>query len=289
MKTQAFTLAVVVSLSLVGCAGRKDGVLGFEPYDSPVDAGSQPEAATDPTGTNDDAGSPGFDLDSGPQDAPPATCSRPRVGLLGRGGNAPTSNFEQWLNSSGATASRLQASPSDPHLTAAILAPFDVVVLDYLVRTYDATEASVLEEWVKAGGGLVSMAGYVYPNDTSIDFRPNALLGNLGVAYSGYYIDGPVTKFMPHPITVGLSSVSFQGGFVIADLGTGGSTRTPIALLPSGSAGVAIEAGKGRAFIWGDEWIEYDTEWSSIPDVKALWVNVFSWLAANRCTLVPTK
>ena len=42
----------------------------------------------------------------------------------------------------------------------------------------------------------------------------------------------------------------------------------------------------GRAFVWGDEWIEYDSEWSSMPRIPELWLQVFAWIApANRCML----
>ena len=48
---------------------------------------------------------------------------------------------------------------------------------------------------------------------------------------------------------------------------------------------VALESGDGRVFVWGDEWIEYDTEWASMPTVARLWANLFGWLVPRRCTV----
>jgi hypothetical protein len=48
--------------------------------------------------------------------------------------------------------------------------------------------------------------------------------------------------------------------------------------------------GSGRAFVWGDEWIEFDSEWMAIPQIPQLWVQVFSWLAPKTtCQLNPPK
>jgi len=140
--------------------------------------------------------------------------------------------------------------------------------------------------WV---GQLVSMSGY--DNNTTDDWHANSLLAPLEVAYDGPLLNGPVTMFATHPITMGLTSVTFNGGYAIADLGGTASTRTAIAFLdPSGSqvnVGYAIQRGKGHAFVWGDEWIEFDSEWSSQPQIPQLWLQVFSWIApANRCTLI---
>lgn len=57
---------------------------------------------------------------------------------------------------------------------------------------------------------------------------------------------------------------------------------TTFATLPSGNvAGVAVDrgSGKGRAVIWGDEWITYDSEWNNPNfDVPRFWSNIFRWI-----------
>ena len=54
--------------------------------------------------------------------------------------------------------------------------------------------------------------------------------------------------------------------------------------------GFAVQLGSGRAFVWGDEWIEFDSEWSTLPEIKQLWVQVFAWISPlNRCQLQPPQ
>jgi hypothetical protein len=232
-------------------------------------------------------GGPMFDLD-GAADAP-SVCSQLNIGILGNPGANASSNFQQWLISAGTTVQRIQTTTTEP-LVASTLQPFDVVVLDWLTRDYTAQEAATFAAWVSAGGGVASLSGY--SNDPSQDWHGNTLLAPLQVAYSQSVINGPVTDFATHPITVGLTSVTFLGGYPIADLGGTASTRTPIAFLPGTGGnvpvGYAVQMSQGRAFVWGDEWIEFDSEWSTIPEIKQLWVQVFAWISPmNKCALQP--
>ncbi len=213
------------------------------------------------------------------------------IGILGNPGTNDSSNFQAWLEARGTFVQRFQTDIGVP-LTADALKPFDVIVVDLPPRSYTADEAAIFAAWISAGGGVASMSGY--HNDTNQDWRPNSLLAPLGLAYSGQLVWGPVTQFAGHPITAGLTSVTFTGGYGISDLGTSDSTRTPIAFL-SGNPGMtavsyAVQMGQGRAFLWGDEWIEFDSEWSSMPQIPQLWLQVFSWIAPpNRCTLTGIK
>ena len=182
---------------------------------------------------------------------------------------------------------RIQTTPDVP-LTADALKPFDVIVLDLPPRQYTADEAAIFGAWVAAGGGVASMSGY--HDDTSQDWRANSLLSQLGVAYSGDRIWGPVTQFAAHPITTGLKSVTFTGGYPVSDLGGAGS-RTPIGFLSANgnqiAVAYAVQMGAGKAFVWGDEWIEFDSEWSTLPQIPTLWLQVFAWVSpGNRCMLI---
>jgi hypothetical protein len=218
---------------------------------------------------------------------PAADCTPLNIGIFGNPGAYSGPEFPQWLLTSGANAERLQTTPDEP-LTEATLEPFDVVVLDWLTRDYTASEAATFAAWVRDGGGVVSMTGWV--NVIADDWRPNSLLAPLGVAYSGPLISGPVTDLAEHPITDGLGSVVFEGGYAISDLGGQASTRTPIAFLPAAvdkvTVGYAIEVGTGRAFVWGDEWIEFSGQGSMFS--PQLWVQMFEWIApAKKCALAP--
>ena len=116
------------------------------------------------------------------------------------------------------------------------------------------------------------------------------LLDPLEISYSGALLSGPVTDLAPHPITAGLTSVVFKGGYALSELGGDASTRTPSAFLPAAggdvNVGYAIQMGSGRAFVWGDEWIEFTSEESMFP--PQLWVQAFEWISpANKCALMP--
>jgi hypothetical protein len=226
---------------------------------------------------------PVMDASAGDADA---ACAHLNIGILGNPGSNPSSNFQAWLEARGTTVQRIQTTPDVP-LTAADLAVFDVVVLDLLSRDYTADEAATFAAWVSAGGGFASMSGY--QDDTTKDWHANSLLAPLGLAYALPRSWGPVTQFAAHPITSGLTSVTFTGGYVISDLGGHASTLTPIAFLPGTPAnvvGTAVQMGAGHGFVWGDEWIEFDSEWAAMPQIPLLWLQVFNWISPpSRCML----
>ncbi len=48
---------------------------------------------------------------------------------------------------------------------------------------------------------------------------------------------------------------------------------------------MAQERGSGKIFVWGDEWVEYDSEWKALPEITPLWVNIFEWITpVSLCT-----
>ena len=244
--------------------------------DAPSDATAFPDVAFGDGGLADASG-----------------CTTLNIGILGNPGQNASSNFQQWLVDAGTSVTRIETQSTDPPITAATLAPFDVVILDWLARDYTAAEGTVVQNRIDAGGGLISMSGY---DNTSNDFRADVLLAPLGVAYVPPLVSlscsVPVTNFAVHPITQGLTDVTFCGGYDVADIGGSPSVRTPIAFYPGADGGLspvgyAIQMGGGRAFVWGDEWIEFDSEWSSNAQIKQLWVNIFKWVAPQGCALQP--
>ena len=274
------------SLAILSCAGVGSGESATGASGGRVGSGGSTSAGgTTATGGNRAAGGSGgpsgvLDAGTGTADA---SCAQLNIGILGNPGSNSASDFEAWLQARGTSVQRFQTTADTP-LTADALQPFDVIVLDLPPRDYTADEAAIFAAWVSAGGGVASMSGY--HNDTSQDWRANSLLAPLGIAYSGQLVWGPVTQFAAHPITVGLTSVTFTGGYGISDLGTAGSTRTPIAFVSDNPVGYVVQMGQGRAFAWGDEWIEFDSEWSSMPQIPQLWLQVFKWIAPpSRCML----
>ena len=271
-----FMVAITTAAALCGCSDESNKLSPLAdasvPFaTAPVDA-SEPDTSTEP----------GF-RDAGALDAADANACRViNIGILGNPGSLPSSNFQAWLTKAGTTVARIQTGTTP--LVANDLTPFDVIILDWLQHDYSPAEVAIVQAFVEAGGGLIAMTGY---SGGTSDWRANPLLASLGVSYVGGLVGGPVKIFMPHPITQGLSSVTFNGGYLVGTLGASPNKLTPIAAIPEGNVAYAIEASKGRAFVWGDEWIEFDSEWSHLPEIKQLWVNVFAWIAPSGCPLTP--
>lgn len=254
-----------------GCGSSGDAP---DPGVASADASAGSES---PTLAFSDGGAPSSNGDGGEE------CGRLNIGILGAPGPLPSSNFQDWLVAAGTSATRIQTDASKP-LTSAELAPFDVVVLDALVREYNATEADQFAAWAASGGGVIAMTGYT---DTATDLRANSLITKLGVTYATPQIWGPAMTFAPHPTTLGLKTVTFVGGYQVVPVQGTTSQLLPLATIQTSTIAYAIERAKGRAFVWGDEWIEYDSEWRAIPEITQLWVNVFAWLAPAKCALTP--
>jgi hypothetical protein len=127
----------------------------------------------------------------------------------------------------------------------------------------------------------MSMSGYTGSGPDLT--RPNTLLAPFGIQYLPGLYSGPVTTFAVHPTTTGLTSVTFEGGYTVGlvDGGVGG-TDAVTASLPAGPVGIAQERGDGRLYVWGDEWVEYDSEWQSNPEIREFWIDVLGWLEFLR-------
>lgn len=203
-----------------------------------------------------------------------------RIGLFGIAGAQPSSNFQAWLASNGVTVQRVQTAGT-ASITPALLGTFSVIILDQLVRDYDPAEAATLRQWVEDGGALMALTGYTGggPDRT----RPNGLLAELGLEYLPGLLNGPVTVFLPHATTSSLTSITFAGGYVVGENSAARtSTTTVIGLLPNGPAAIVAERGRGRVYVWGDEWVTFDSQWQSLPEVPVFWANALAWLARFR-------
>jgi hypothetical protein len=207
-------------------------------------------------------------------------CDCLAIALVGTSGSLAASQFQQWLIDRGTSAERIDP----PLVDATVLDAYDVVILDQLTRAYTPAEALAFDTWVNAGGGLMAMTGHT-ASPVSAQQWPNGILGPMGLEYTGALLNGPVTDFLLHPISMGLTSVTFTGGFEVAATIPGQSevvARLP-GMIP---AAQAQERGAGKVFVWGDEWIEYDSEWAALPEITQLWTNIFEWLTpASVCSL----
>jgi len=282
-------------LALLGCSAAGNEAQGHAGSDSAGSAKSSASGGASSVSNGSSAAAGKgilLDVDAGstPNQSPGTGCARLNIGIFGNPGSNSSSNFEQWVTKAGTSVQRIQTRADEP-LTSATVQPFDVIVLDCLTRDYTADEAASFAAWVTSGGGVAAMSGY--HDDTTVDWHANSLLASLGVAFSGERVWGPATSFASHPIARGLTSVTFTGGYPVADLGGSSSMRDPIAFIPGTPpkpVGFAIQMGVGHAFVWGDEWIEFDSEWAALPEIPQLWVQAFAWMApTNTCALMPVK
>lgn len=214
-------------------------------------------------------------------------CDCLRIGVMGTPGVNPSANFQAWLEERGTTVTRFHNIDA-PTLTTEDLKPYDVVIVDRLIRLYTSDEAKILKDWLSNRGGVMFMTGYTATEPSWA--RPNSLLEPMGLKYKGGpIVSGPITDFVSHPITKGLTSVTFLGGWAVLQTSTDPSAKnTEVAYLPGkgGAAGTVQERGNGRLFAWGDEWIEFDSEWTKIPEIEQFWVNILAWLGPqDSCQL----
>lgn len=238
------------------------------------DAGSCSPTGTTETqcdGKDDDCNGRIDDIDVGKD----GICDCLRIGIIGSPGSNPSANFQSWLEARGTSVERSHLSAAET-FDSALLNKYDVVIFDRLPRAYTPEEAEILKTWVEARGGFVSMTGYTGAPEP--DFYTNTLLAPFGLEYQPGLQSEPVTMFAAHPVTVGLTSVTFAGGYLVKDLGSVGGKSTVIGSISAGPVAFVHERAKGRAVVWGDEWIEFDSEWKSLPEIEQMWVNIIAWI-----------
>ena len=213
-------------------------------------------------------------------------CDCLSIALIGNAGANPSSEFQNWLKAQGTKVDRIQTNANEP-FDKAVLGNYDIIILDWLVRSYTAEEAAATRAWIEDGGGLMSMTGHTN-NNTVVD-RPNSLIKPMGLSYNASkgFFSGPITNFIPHPITEGLTSITFLGGLYVDIVEDGIGTNKIIMTLPQGPVGVVQERKGGRLFIFGDEWVEFDSEWKNIPQIKKFWVQTLAWLGPQDSCVVP--
>ncbi len=262
----------------IGATGGSDGGI-ITPDSGTCTPTGTTETVCD--GLDDDCNGKIDDVDIGKD----GICDCLSIGIIGNPGSNPSANFQAWLTARGTSVERKHTTNSET-FDSSLLDNYDVVILDELPRDYTPTEAQALETWVEAGGGFVAMTGYT--GAAAPDFYTNTLLAPFGLAYQPGLHSEPVTIFASHPVTAGLTSVTFLGGYLVAETGATAGTSTVIGSISAGPVAYAHERGKGRGVVWGDEWIEYDSEWQSLPEIEKLWVNMIAWVGPQDSCNVPT-
>jgi hypothetical protein len=205
-----------------------------------------------------------------------------RIAFVGTANPSPELTLVAWLSqSTGVVPARILTTSTT--LTADLLAGYDVLILERLVRSYSQAEAAVLTDWVSVGGAVLSVSGfYSSGSDTT---NTNSLLSGIGIAYGGYLLGnggGPfyITDLASHPVMDGITSLPFWGGFAVQPTDTADSIGTDTTLATTSAQPVCIAQVRlqGRVLVWGDEWIENDAV-STLPDVRRFWQQALTWLA----------
>lgn len=215
------------------------------------------------------------------------------IGPWSNGGNV----FASWLNARSPLGA---VALADEELTADKLKAFQIVVLLHVATSeasnngvvapahheFSSAEASTFEAWVRGGGGVMSTIGYTWDERTEV-VNVNKLLANLGVGYSTTRFDlgGNVDMWLTHPVSEGISRINTAKG--IEPDGPNGMT---IASQNGGNAALQVaQLDHGRAAIWGDDWITYDSEWadSQGQQVERFWLNLLKWLSPPSQCQVP--
>ena len=83
-------------------------------------------------------------------------------------------------------------------------------------------------------------------------------------------------EWATHPITTAVTAVGVDNGYPVLD---GDDSGTVIAREGGHVVAVAKTYGEGKVFVWGDEWITYNSEWAATDyQVEQFWLNAINWL-----------
>jgi len=207
------------------------------------------------------------------------------IATLGvKGGSGQGDVFAAWLSARSDVGA---ADLADQTLTPELLAKYEVIVAQDVHKNHPYTESEVaaLTAWVKAGGGFMTLIGYSRSGEAH---NVNQLLAPFSMSYTDQQIlqkgssssTVPITMWTPHPIDVGVTMVGVDNGYPVQGMGT------TIATGGGFDVGKVQDVEQGHVFLWGDEWITYNSEWQNHPDyqVQSLWLNAIKWLTvASRC------
>jgi hypothetical protein len=233
-------------------------------------------------------------------------------------GKDDTSALQTWLNTN-STASVRVFTINTP-LTAGFLRNYDLLILQALEDReggdyweYTADEISNLQKWVSAGGGVIGLTGY---GAKATEVKPiNNLLSFTGLSYNMddvitncpngccYCVGNsvPITGWNDrHPIANRVRAVGgFHGRSI--NVPAGGET-----VVSQGTTvlGATVKVGKGRVFVFADEWVTYTSQWTgegitqdcrhiqndscsgvtaaNLYQVPLFWYNAIRWVSGDR-------
>ena len=212
-------------------------------------------------------------------------CDCLRIATLGLPGQWGAGDvFAQWLDS---RSNNGAVDLNDQELTKTLLDQYQVIVaqdVSKINRTYSAAEVAALSEWVNAGGGFMTLIGYA---DATERTNVNTLLEAFAMNYGAMPILGavggmtvPVTNWVAHPVTNGVSRIGVDNGYPVQGTGLTLASEQGYDVLK------AQEVASGHVLVWGDEWLTYNSEWTGHPEyqLELFWLNAIKWLTpAKNC------
>lgn len=203
-----------------------------------------------------------------------------------------TTSFQAWLEQK--TNAAVTMVIDKPNLSAEYLANFDVILLQDLRKwAFEPLELQNLADWVKAGGGVIALNGYMNNDDAEVT------ASNQALAFSGMsYIGGATAGSVPqgtcpasaeqlcpqatkeccycwnnavpiqnwtaeHPVTRNVNAVAaYMGRSINAGDATVLATYLPSATTTPKVVAAVKPIGLGQTLLWCDEWITYRSQWS---------------------------
>jgi hypothetical protein len=200
-------------------------------------------------------------------------CDCLKIGFLGSfasDAGTATQAFQAWLEARSSVP--IKNIPENTQLSAATLEGLQVLVVGNLSSRarsggYTPAEVDVVRQWVEAGGGLMTLAGYTANAD---DMRATVqLLQPTGLGYD-YQGRGPgvlgtgappvvVTGIIAHPTVEGITALGVYYAYPVTGDGE-------VIVNDSGfTLAMAKPFGNGRVFAFSDEWITQDRLWLPPP------------------------
>ena len=201
-------------------------------------------------------------------DFDPTTSSRfasPKLAVFAHAAGDSQVAFDAYIASYAGAPVMITEAPILPTTFAGV----DVVLLEALDRTYTQEEAATLHDFVVQGGSLIALSGYLAGAADQSYY--DSLLGQW-VEYLTPELTAAADQFTPHPVTVGVTSLVYMGGYQLQLVVPG----TNIAFAQGMPVGVVASVGAGRICVWGDEWITLDGTFDA--QAMRFFSNAFTWL-----------
>lgn len=243
-------------------------------------------------------------------------------GTFGEFGVVPgidgTDAITAWLNLN--STGEASHAPTKPVITADTLRPYKVLIIQNISgwAPFTAEEKAAVANWVKVdGGGIISLNGY-----TKIEFNEmnnvNDLLSFTGMSYvvnsdtsneddrsaalpstcqDCYGNSVPQAGWTSHPIGLNIKKVGAFHGRAVSP-----GSATVVANNGSVVLGAAGEYDNGRVFMFHDEWVTYNSQWtgqgardcsavsgceihtaSQQYTIPQFWYNSLKWLSNVAC------